>query len=187
MLTRRHFIATGFALVTPSAVLGHAGLPHRDRGSMQARNVEVRDDLDVDTIHIFPQYFSLYHVRAPGMAREYHIAVGEQGRNMSGNTVIKRKAEWPSWTPTANMIRREPDVYEQYAGGMPGGPDNPLGARALYLYRGGRDTMYRIHGTPQPWTIGRAVSSGCIRLTNDDVIELYPNVTLGTQVKSYES
>ncbi len=185
MLTRRHFIATGLALVAPQAVLGHAGLPHQSLATMGARDVEIRDDVDVDTIHIFPGYFALYHVRAPGRAREYHIAVGEAGRNMSGTTTVKRKEKWPSWTPTRNMIRREPEVYGPYAGGMEGGGDNPLGARALYLYRGGRDTMYRIHGTPQPWTIGRAVSSGCIRLTNDDVIELYPKVSLGTRVISY--
>lgn len=185
MLTRRHFIVTGFAAVTPSAVLGHAGLPHQSHETMRARNVEVRSDIEVDTIHVFPEYFSIYHVRAPGQAREYHVAVGDDGRNLRGTTVIKRKEEWPSWTPTKNMIRREPETYAEFAGGMPGGPDNPLGARALYLYRGGRDTMYRIHGTPQPWTIGQAVSSGCIRLTNDDVIELYPNVTLGTKVISY--
>ncbi|WP_375260348.1 L,D-transpeptidase [Palleronia sp.] len=185
MLTRRHFIATGFAALTPSAVLGHAGLPHKSLETMRARDVEIRDDVEVDTIHVFPDYFSIYHVRAPGRAREYHVAVGDDGRNLRGTTVIKRKEEWPSWTPTQNMIRREPQTYAKYADGMPGGPDNPLGARAMYLYRGGRDTMYRIHGTPQPWTIGQAVSSGCIRLTNDDVIELYPNVKIGTKVISY--
>ncbi|CAM4389689.1 L,D-transpeptidase [Palleronia rufa] len=185
MLTRRHFVATGLAVLTPSAVFGHAGLPHRSRSSMSARDVEIRRDVEVDTIHVFLEYFALYHVRAPGYAREYHIAVGDEGRNMSGDTVIKRKEEWPSWTPTQNMIRREPEVYAQFADGVPGGPDNPLGARALYLYKGSRDTMYRIHGTSQPWTIGQAVSSGCIRLTNDDVIELYPNVAVGTRVTTY--
>ncbi|TRD22485.1 L,D-transpeptidase [Palleronia caenipelagi] len=152
---------------------------------MIARDVAVRGDIEVGSIHIFPKYFSLYHVRAPGMAREYHCAVGEDGRNLVGDTVVKRMVEWPSWTPTANMIRREPDLYGKFAGGMPGGPENPLGARAMYLYKGGRDTKYRIHGTPQPWSIGQAVSSGCIRLTNDDVVELYNRVTIGTRVKSY--
>ncbi len=185
MLTRRHFIATGLALLSPKAVLGHAGLPHESRATMGPRDVEVRADAEIGTIHVFPSYFALYHIRGPGRAREYHIAVGDDGRNMRGTTVIRRKEEWPSWTPTQNMIRREPEVYAQYADGMEGGGDNPLGARALYLYRGGRDTMYRIHGTPQPWTIGQAVSSGCIRLTNDDVIELYPHVDLGTKVISY--
>lgn len=185
--TRRHFVVTGAALaaMSPGRVLGHVGPPHTAPETMRTRDVEVRADLPVDTIHVFPQYFSIYHVRAPGFAREYHVAVGDLGRNMVGSTVIRRKEEWPSWTPTQNMIRREPELYAEFAGGVPGGPDNPLGARALYLYRNGRDTFYRIHGTPQPWTIGQAVSSGCIRLTNDDVIELYPNVTLGTVVTSY--
>lgn len=185
MLTRRHFIATGLAIVSPGAVLGHAGLPHTSRTTMGARDVEVRETAEIGTIHVFPSYFALYHIRGRGMAREYHIAVGDEGRNMSGTTTIRRKEEWPSWTPTQNMIRREPEVYGEFAGGMPGGGDNPLGARALYLYRNGRDTMYRIHGTPQPWTIGQAVSSGCIRLTNDDVMELYPQVDIGTRVISY--
>ncbi len=83
------------------------------------------------------------------------------------------------------MIAREPEKYGPFAGGMEGGPDNPMGARALYLYRGGRDTRYRIHGTPQPFTIGRAVSSGCIRLLNDDVIDLYERVPVGTNVRFY--
>ncbi|TDL81661.1 L,D-transpeptidase [Palleronia sediminis] len=154
---------------------------------MIARDVQVRRDLEVGSIHVFTQFFALYHVRSPGWAREYHIAVGDVGRNMRGTVTVQRKVEWPSWTPTANMIRRDPETYAQYAGGMPGGPENPLGARALYLYRGGRDTLYRIHGTPQPWTIGRAVSSGCIRLTNDDVIELYPRVNIGATVKVYDA
>ncbi|PZX11412.1 L,D-transpeptidase-like protein [Palleronia aestuarii] len=186
MLTRRHFVASGLALgLAPTSVFGHAGLPHTSRRTMAARDVEVRADIEPDTIHIFPDYFALYHVRAPGFAREYHIAVGAAGRNMTGDTVIRRKEEWPSWTPTANMIRREPETYAQYREGLPGGPMNPLGARALYLYQGSRDTLYRIHGTPQPWTIGTAVSSGCIRLTNSDVMELYPNVALGTPVTTY--
>ncbi|RVT82078.1 L,D-transpeptidase [Rhodobacteraceae bacterium CCMM004] len=152
---------------------------------MVARDVAVRDDVEPGSIHVFPRYFSIYYITAVGRAREYHVAVGDQGRNLRGTTVVRRKAEWPSWTPTQNMIRREPEVYAKYAGGVPGGPDNPLGARALYLYRGRRDTMYRIHGTPQPWTIGRAVSSGCIRLTNDDIIDLYDRVAIGSKVISY--
>jgi lipoprotein-anchoring transpeptidase ErfK/SrfK len=80
------------------------------------------------------------------------------------------------------MIAREPQVYAQFAGGVPGGPDNPLGARALYLYRGGRDSMLRIHGTPQPWSIGSSASSGCVRLVNDHIIQLYDRVPLGTRV-----
>ncbi|EKE43755.1 ErfK/YbiS/YcfS/YnhG [Oceaniovalibus guishaninsula JLT2003] len=152
---------------------------------MSRRDVAVRDDVAPNSIHIFPEYFCIYHITAPGQAREYHVAVGDQGRNLRGMTTIRRKEEWPSWTPTTNMIHREPDKYGPFAGGMAGGPDNPLGARALYLYRGNRDTMYRIHGTPQPWTIGRAVSSGCIRLTNDDIVDLYNATEIGTTVHSY--
>ena len=94
---------------------------------------------------------------------------------------IGRKAVWPSWTPTANMMRRKPHLV-QCAGGVPSGPQNPLGARALYLYRGGQDTMFRLHGTNEPWTIGTAVSSGCVRLTNEDIVDLYERVPSGASV-----
>ena len=96
------------------------------------------------------------------------------------------KKEWPSWKPTPAMVKREPEKYEKYAeDGMPGGLDNPLGARALYLFVDGRDTYLRIHGTNQPSTIGRAVSNGCARLVNDHIIELYEKVPLGTKVYLY--
>lgn len=123
----------------------------------------------------------LYYVEGGGWATRYGVGVGEEGRTLKGRATIGRKAEWPSWTPTANMMRRKPE-YVKYAGGVPGGENNPLGARALYLYRGGRDTMFRLHGTNQPWTIGQAVSSGCIRLTNEDVIHLYERTPVGTTV-----
>ena len=123
----------------------------------------------------------LYHVEGNGRAMRYGVGVGEEGRSLKGRARIGRKAEWPSWTPTANMMRRKPELVK-YAGGVPGGENNPLGARALYLYRGGRDTMFRLHGTNQPWTIGTAVSSGCIRLTNEDIIHLYERTPVGTTV-----
>jgi lipoprotein-anchoring transpeptidase ErfK/SrfK len=99
-----------------------------------------------------------------------------------GSAIIERKAKWPSWRPTQNMIKRDPQRYAKHAGGVPGGPNNPLGARALYLYRDGRDTYYRIHGTNEPWTIGKAVSNGCIRMLNDHVRELYELTPIGTRV-----
>ncbi|RVV98247.1 L,D-transpeptidase [Mesobaculum littorinae] len=154
---------------------------------MRPRRVQVRYDVEPGSIHVFPDIFHLYFITAPGEAIEYHVAVGEAGRNFQGNATIQRKAEWPSWTPTQNMIDREPETYAKFAGGVPGGPDNPLGARALYLYRNGRDTMYRIHGTPQPWTIGTAVSSGCVRLINDDIVDLYQRVEVGASVKVYRN
>ncbi|MFN3992637.1 MAG: L,D-transpeptidase [Tabrizicola flagellatus] len=125
----------------------------------------------------------LYLVGEGGTATRYPIAVGREGLSFRGNGVIGRKAEWPSWQPTANMIRTRPDLYAAYAGGLPGGLQNPLGARALYLYRGGRDTMFRIHGTSDAASIGHATSAGCIRLFNQDAIDLYNKVPTGTRVK----
>lgn len=125
----------------------------------------------------------LYYVLDGGRAIRYPIAVGREGLSFRGSGVIGRKAEWPSWQPTANMIRTRPDLYAAYAGGLPGGLSNPLGARALYLYRGGRDTMFRIHGTVDNASIGHATSAGCIRLFNQDAIDLYNRTDSGTRVK----
>jgi lipoprotein-anchoring transpeptidase ErfK/SrfK len=125
----------------------------------------------------------LYLVNEGGTATRYPIAVGREGLSFRGAGVIGRKAEWPSWQPTANMIRTRPDLYAAYAGGLPGGLTNPLGARALYLYRGGRDTMFRIHGTSDAASVGHATSAGCIRLFNQDAIDLYNRVPNGSRVK----
>lgn len=124
----------------------------------------------------------LYYVLGDGRAVRYAIAVGREGLAFAGNGYIGRKQEWPSWTPTANMVRTRPDLYAPYAGGLPGGLINPLGARALYLYRGGRDTYFRIHGTADNSSINRATSAGCIRLFNQDAIDLYNRVNIGTRV-----
>lgn len=134
------------------------------------------------TIVVDPRNHFLYLVEGFGKARRYGVGVGRAGLAFKGSAKIKRKAKWPSWTPTANMIKREPHKYKKYAGGVPGGPENPLGARALYLYKGNRDTYYRIHGTTQPDSIGRSVSNGCIRMINDHVIDLYNRVPVGTTV-----
>jgi lipoprotein-anchoring transpeptidase ErfK/SrfK len=133
------------------------------------------------TIVVNTSEYYLYFVEEGAWATRYGVGVGEEGRTLKGKASIGRKAEWPSWTPTANMMRRKPQLL-QYAGGVAGGPNNPLGARALYLYRGGRDTMFRLHGTNEPWTIGTAASSGCVRLTNDDVVHIYDRTDLGTTV-----
>lgn len=119
----------------------------------------------------------LYLIIDGGQARRYGVGVGREGFEWSGVNVITRKAEWPRWTPPPEMVARDP-VAAQWASGMPGGPDNPLGARALYL----GETLYRIHGTNAPWTIGHAVSSGCIRMRNEDVIDLYNRVAIGAKV-----
>ena len=125
----------------------------------------------------------LYLVQDGGFAMRYAIAVGREGLSFRGTGVIGRMEEWPSWTPTSNMVRTRPDLYAEYAGGLPGGLDNPLGARAMYLYRGGRDSLFRIHGTIQNETIGHATSAGCIRLFNQDAIDLYDRIDTGTRVK----
>ena len=116
----------------------------------------------------------LYHVLGDGQAMKYGIGVGRPGFEWSGTNRISRKAEWPGWTPPPAMRRRQPDLPAY----MPGGPNNPLGARALYI----GSTFYRIHGSNEPWTIGQAVSSGCIRMTNEDVTHLYEKVTVGAKV-----
>jgi lipoprotein-anchoring transpeptidase ErfK/SrfK len=133
------------------------------------------------TIVVDTGRYYLYLVQENGKARRYGIGVGRQGFEWSGDAVIRRKAKWPRWTPPKSMVARDPEAAK-WAGGMPGGPDNPLGARALYLYQGKVDTLYRIHGTGEPASIGRAVSSGCIRLLNADVVDLYERVPIGTRV-----
>lgn len=130
------------------------------------------------TIVINKQQRFLYYVEGAGRAVRYGIAVGRDGQRWAGEAVVARRAKWPSWTPTANMRRRNPDLPQR----MPGGPQNPLGARALYLYRDGRDTLYRIHGTNEPWSIGKAASSGCIRMLNEHVFELFGTVRNGARV-----
>ncbi|WP_232845515.1 L,D-transpeptidase [Aurantimonas marina] len=120
----------------------------------------------------------LYRVGKNGTARRYGVGVGKQGFSWRGTEKISRKAEWPRWTPPKEMIARERRKGRILPARMEGGEANPLGARALYL----GSTLYRIHGTNQPWTIGQAVSSGCIRMRNQDVVELYSRVTVGTKV-----
>ena len=124
----------------------------------------------------------LYLVQSGGRALRYAVGVGRsEGVNFRGSAIIGRKEKWPHWTPTAHMIAAMPR-YRPYAGGLEGGLENPLGARALYLYRDGHDTFFRLHGTNEPESIGHAVSSGCIRLLNQDIIDLYDRVPVGTHV-----
>lgn len=134
------------------------------------------------TIIVDPYAKFLYFVGSAGTAIRYPIAVGREGRGFRGQATVGRKAQWPGWTPTANMIRSEPEFYRPFAKGIPGGKASPLGARALYLYRGGRDTYFRIHGTNDPATIGNAGSAGCIRMFNQDVIDLHDRTSVGATV-----
>ncbi|MBL8580142.1 MAG: L,D-transpeptidase [Mesorhizobium sp.] len=127
----------------------------------------------IDTVQNF-----LYLVEPGGMARRYGVGTGKPGFEWAGTHKVTRKAEWPDWRPPAEMIARERARGKILPAYMAGGSENPLGARALYL----GSTLYRIHGTNQPWTIGKAVSSGCIRMRNEDVVELYERVGVGTKV-----
>lgn len=123
----------------------------------------------------------LYLTMEGGKAIRYGVGIGREGFTWGGRARIARKAVWPTWTPPEDMIAREPELAK-YRNGMPGGPDNPLGARALYIFEGNRDTLYRLHGTSETWSIGKSVSSGCVRLLQQDVIDLYNRVPNGTPI-----
>ena len=130
----------------------------------------------------------LYLIQDNGEARRYSIAVGSQGLSLRRPAVIQLKRKWPGWTPTQNMLRTQPEVYGSFVGGIEGGLSSPLGARALYLFQNGLDTHFRIHGTNDLPSVGNAGSAGCIRMFNHDIIDLYPRVSMGTNVmiRSYQ-
>ncbi len=139
------------------------------------------------TIVIDPAHHYLYHVQEGGKAMRYGDGVGREGFAWSGAATINSKQEWPDWYPPPEMIERQPEIKKlmtqlQSGLGMHGGPGNPLGARAMYLWQDNKDTLFRIHGTVEPWTIGKSVSSGCIRMINQDVIDLYGKTPVGTKV-----
>jgi lipoprotein-anchoring transpeptidase ErfK/SrfK len=155
-----------------------AGVPRE-----YARNVvRYRTRHAPGTIIIDPQAHYLYFVLENDEAIRYGVGVGREGFGWSGTTYIGRKAEWPDWTPPPEMIVRERERGVILPTHMKGGLMNPLGARALYLYRNGNDTAYRIHGSRESWTIGQNVSSGCFRMTNTDVIDLYKRAKVGAKV-----
>ncbi len=139
------------------------------------------------TIIVDPGSHFLYRIQGDGTAIRYGVGVGAEGFVWNGLAVIHTKQEWPDWYPPADMLARKPELREHMAQlqsglGMKGGPDNPLGARAMYLWQNNKDTLYRLHGTNDPSTIGHNVSSGCIRLTNDDIADLYNRTAIGTKV-----
>ena len=139
------------------------------------------------TIVIDPAQKYLYLTDGTGQAIRYGVGVGRQGFAWSGVATIQNKREWPDWYPPKEMLARDPHIMAvmsqlQSGIGMHGGPGNPLGARAMYLYQNNKDTLYRIHGTVEPWTVGTNVSSGCIRMINQDAIDLFNRVPVGTRV-----
>ena len=156
------------------------GRPELHEGVNMTTRVEVENPTrqPAGTIVVDTSSRHLYLVEPNGRALQYGIGVGRRGFAWHGTAAVRRKAEWPGWTPPNDMLKRRPDLPLH----MEGGIENPLGARALYLYQGNRDTMFRIHGTNEPDTIGQAVSSGCIRMMNGDVIDLYQRVPIGTRV-----
>ena len=189
MINRRSFlrgmlaVAAASTAALPSPALAHQTKRKRFKlaAKYQPKRVRFRGYAP-GTIVVDPRNHYLYFVDRNRSAIRYGVGVGRAGLAFRGSARIGRKAKWPRWTPTKNMIRREPQKYAKYADGVPGGPSNPLGARALYLYRGKRDTLYRIHGTTQPNSIGRSVSNGCIRMLNEHVEDLYERVPIGARV-----
>ncbi|MCB1384480.1 MAG: L,D-transpeptidase [Nitratireductor sp.] len=146
------------------------------------RNVRVQTSQAPGTVIIHTDEKFLYLITGPNKATRYGVGVGREGFGWNGEVTIRRKSEWPVWIPPKEMIAREREQGHILPARMEGGPENPLGARAMYLYQGGHDTMYRIHGTNQPWSIGLNLSSGCIRMMNEDVEHLYDRVEIGTKV-----
>lgn len=213
MLTRRHFISTTAAIfsaplaspvfakswptaaqkaawdtqVTPvgfdPATSNPWGLESRFLPQRVARN----DGLIPGDIHVDAVARYLYHIEDGGTAMRYGVAIGRGGLYEPGIYTIKRKVEWPHWTPTQNMIEREPETYAQFEGGVEPGPQNALGSRALYLYVGDRDTYLRIHGTPQPRSIGSRASSGCVRMVMPHINDLYSLVETGSTAHLYSA
>lgn len=165
---------------------GERLVPGFDAARMQRKYVRQIVDYPsshpTGTIIVDPHNRFVYLTMEQGKAMRYGVGVAKAGLEFEGSAKIARKAQWPRWTPTPNMIQREPERYGPLAQGMEPGLKNPLGARALYLFKDGRDTLYRIHGTNEPWSIGKAVSSGCIRMLNQDIMDLYNRVPQGSKV-----
>ena len=182
MLRRRDVLVSGLA------ALGMPWLPAAAQDAASSRQiVGIKAGLPPGEIHVDPEAFFLYWTRPDLTAIRYACGVGQPGLYEPGIFYVGAKKEWPRWTPTPAMVERDPERYGPYAEtGMPGGPDNPLGARALYLHTPERgDTFLRIHGTNAPETIGTAVSNGCARLLNEHIAELYDMVPLNTRVVLY--
>jgi lipoprotein-anchoring transpeptidase ErfK/SrfK len=169
--------ATFFDAATKKWVTYGTAPRRSDASPIKRETVAYNGPHGPNTIIVSTSERRLYYTLGDGRAIKYGVGVGREGFQWSGTHRVTRKAEWPTWTPPAPMIKRQPHLAK-YAGGMPGGPDNPLGARALYI----GNTLYRIHGTNEAWSIGQALSSGCIRMANEDVIDLYERVKVGARV-----
>lgn len=188
MITRRAALAlTAGAVLSPALARAATQAPQTFvlPPELQPTLVRVRPEFELGSIHVVPSKYQLYFIVGAGQAIRYGVGVGKAGLEFKGIATVDVKKEWPTWRPTDEMIERDPASYAQYKDGMPGGPQNPLGARALYLFQNGYDTFYRIHGTNMPQTIGSSVSNGCIRMVNDHVVDLYDRVPIGARVWVY--
>jgi len=209
--TRRHFIVTAAAMfsapiagpvfasswptedqkaawdaqVTPPGYDPATTNPWGLHPRLLPQRVEARAGLVPGDIHVDATARYLYHIEEGGTAMRYGVAIGRGGLYEPGTYTIRRKVEWPHWTPTQTMIEREPEAYAQYADGMEPGPQNALGSRALYLFVGDRDTYLRIHGTPYPRSIGSRASSGCVRMVMAHINDLYEQVETGVTAHLY--
>lgn len=193
---RRRLLALPAAYLATSALPALAQAPSDDPYQLPALNpakypaevrrtvVNFKSKQYPGTIIIDTSEKHLYIILEGGKAIRFGVAVGKDGFRWAGVADVARKVMWPKWTPPKEMIERKPELAK-WKDGMPGGPENPLGARAMYLYRDGRDTLYRIHGTNDPTSIGKAASSGCIRMFNQDVVELYRRTPIGSRVLVY--
>ena len=180
-MKRRHFLVSSLSLLATPAVAQGFQLEAR----YNPTSVALANQYSVGELIVVPRAHFLYLVTAPGQALRYGVGVGRAGLEFSGTAIIQAKRKWPSWRPTDEMIAREPGTYAKFVNNdyvQPGGRDNPLGSRALYLFQNGVDTYYRIHGTTAPRSIGRSLSNGCIRMLNEHVADLYERVPIGTRV-----
>lgn len=182
-MDRRHFLTlSAAAIAAPALVEANTPTAVFDPTPQEVR---IKKDFAPGQILVLPRSYYLYWVTEERKAIRYGVGVGRAGLEFTGQAVIQVKKEWPTWRPTKDMIERDPKTYRRFVDNdfvQPGGPDNPLGARALYLFENGVDTYFRIHGTTAPQTIGTSVSNGCIRLTNEHVTDLYDRVPVGTTV-----
>ncbi len=181
MIKRRNFLATGLAAATVPAAARAFEVEEKFKPTL----VQISPKYEAGQLLVLPKAHFLYFITEPGKAMRYGVGVGKAGLEFTGTATIDVKKKWPTWRPTNEMIEREPRTYAKFVDNeyiQPGGPGNPLGARALYLFQNGRDTYFRIHGTTAPRSIGRSVSNGCIRMLNEHVTDLYERVPIGTVV-----
>jgi lipoprotein-anchoring transpeptidase ErfK/SrfK len=185
-LTRRTFLTTAACAIATTAKAAEPfpvnmsegkNLDYKyQRREMEFATNEPEGTIVVDAVHRF-----LYHVHGGGQATRYGVAVGKGAKAWTGEVIIKKMAEWPTWTPAPYHLEIKPELAK-WKNGMPGGPDNPMGARAMYLFKGEVDTINRIHGSAKLTDIGKKATAGCIGMLNADIIHLYGNVSVGTRV-----